>query len=135
MPKITILDLLGSAAVVWGIGLLPAVVTRFLVLKRPVTVSTAAWFSVSAWLLLFFFGYFSWSLVGQEHFFTSHSHGGITLAAFASFYILRKGAVNATNDKPTPSDDKWANIAKQAPPLLRPSLPRKIEVIMKGIQN
>jgi hypothetical protein len=79
-----LLTLLISAILTWGIGLAPPLVTRFAILRHPMTKRGALVFVVVFWL----FNAFLFSALGS----TSRTHGALLLVAWASFAILRKGS-------------------------------------------
>lgn len=76
--------LLISLIITWGIGLMPPLLIRFVLLKRPMgkgpAVGTCALFLIVN-LMIFI-------ALGSE----SKSHGAVALIAIASYYILRKSA-------------------------------------------
>jgi hypothetical protein len=73
-----------SLVLTWGIGLLPPVVTRFGILRRPLEKMPAIIFVVVFWMVNI--GIFvTW--LGSR----SRSHFALSLVAIASYYILRIG--------------------------------------------
>jgi len=78
-----IINLIFSAIFTWGIGLAPPLISRFAILRRPMSKIPAIVFVAIFWFLnLMFF-----TALGSQ----SKTHGGLFFVAIASYYILRAG--------------------------------------------
>lgn len=99
-----------SLFITWGIGLLPPVITRFLILRRCISKIAARVFSVS-FLVLNIIGF---TIMGSE----SKTHAALFLVAFASYAILRYGSADDDREKERLKAEKekvqWQEQAKRA---------------------
>jgi hypothetical protein len=85
------LILILSIIITWFIGLLPPVLIRFVILKRPMDKRSAIGTCVFFW----FFNFFLFTALGSR----SKHHGALLLVAAASYWLLRKGAKNPPVDE------------------------------------
>lgn len=97
-------DLIAGTLVLWGVGLMPALGIRFVLMHRPLSWWLSAFLSAGVWLGLFSLFYWPYYLVDDVASFDSRQHGGIALVALVSYYILRLkrteavGLVSDTSD-------------------------------------
>ena len=95
-------NLLLSFLITWGIGLLPILIIRFLIVRRPIGKYPAGFIC----LVFLIFNVMLFEALGSQ----SKTHGALMLVSFVSFYILRyksnlskiedaKRAEEASNEK------------------------------------
>lgn len=86
-----------SIVITWAIGLLPPILTRYAILRRPLE----RWPAIGLSLLFFFINNIIFiGLLNSKN----KSHHTITTMAFVSYWILRRGASAAPVNKPTEID-------------------------------
>ena len=76
--------LIVSAILTWGIGLAPPLLIRYAFLKRPIGV----WPAIVVCAIFWLFNILLFTALGSR----SKTHAALTLVAFASYWILRKGS-------------------------------------------
>lgn len=77
-----------SFIVTWAVGLIPPLLLRFAIIRKPISKKL----SIFLVILLWFINVVIFTALGSQ----SKSHGALVLVAIASYYILRKGN-NAPN--------------------------------------
>jgi hypothetical protein len=99
-----------SALLTWGIGLLPPLVTRFIILRRCLSRQASTIFSISFLVL----NIIAFTVLGSE----SKTHAALFLVALASFAILRIGSGEDDKERERVSRERekrqWEEQAKRA---------------------
>lgn len=75
----------------WAIGLLPPVLIRYAIMRRPVSKAEA----ICACIVFYFVNIFIFVALGSQ----SKSHAVLILIAFVSYWILRRGIASSQADK------------------------------------
>ena len=73
-----------SILITWGVGLMPPLLIRFIIVQRPISKGWA----IGTAVLFLVFNVMIFTVMGSE----SKTHGALGLVAFVSYMILRKGA-------------------------------------------
>lgn len=71
-----------SFALTWGIGLVPPLLIRYAILRRPMD----KWPAIGACAFFWFFNIIVFTALGSQ----SKTHTALTLVAFVSYWLLRK---------------------------------------------
>jgi len=99
-----------SALLTWGIGLLPPLVTRFIIIRRCLSKQASRIFSISFLVI----NIIAFTIMGSE----SKTHAALFLVALASFAILRIGSEEDDKERERVSGEKekrqWEEQAKRA---------------------
>lgn len=98
------LVLLIGFLITWGIGLIPPLLIRFLILRRPLSRGWAIGVVVLFWI----FNFVLFTAMGSQ----SRTHGALFLVAFVSYYILVKGAKRITSATPSDNDSGYNKVAR-----------------------
>ena len=100
-----ILNLIVSAILTWGIGLAPPLLTRFAILRRPITKVSGIVFVSIFWFL----NLITFIAMGSQ----SKTHGALFFVAVASYYILRSGWKKYEVKVPSQPEHVWGVSQKQ----------------------
>ncbi len=87
-----------SFLLTWATGLLPAILTRYVLVKRPMGKLGAIALSIIAGLGVFTLFWYLHYLAGELESYGNRSHVVLLLVGYASYLILRRGA-NPTKTK------------------------------------
>lgn len=82
MYEIDTTDLILSIILTWGVGLLPPVLIRYAILKRPV----ANWLAIAICIFFWFCNIILFTALGSK----SKTHAGLLMVAGVSFWILQR---------------------------------------------
>jgi len=88
-----------SLVITWGIGLLPPVLIRYAIIRRPLS----KWVAIAVCAVFWFINIIIFTALGSQ----SKTHAALYLIAFASYWILRKEPKLAT-----PSEENTDNSVK-----------------------
>jgi murein L,D-transpeptidase YcbB/YkuD len=98
-----------NIVITWSIGLLPPLVFRYVILKRPIAIWPAIGTSALFWLI----NIFLFTIMGSQ----SKRHGALALIATVSCWILRQGAARkAINVSTQTSGSSASFLADITPP-------------------
>jgi len=82
MYELDLVTIIFSIVLTWGIGLIPPLVIRYAVLKRPME----KWPAIGICIFFWFFNFFLFSALGSQ----SKTHAALAFVAFVSYWLLRK---------------------------------------------
>jgi hypothetical protein len=80
-----------SFLITWGIGLLPPVLIRYAIIRRPLS----KWVAIAVCAVFWFTNIIIFTALGSQ----SKTHAALYLVAFVSYWILRKEPKSATSDE------------------------------------
>lgn len=92
-----------SFVVTWSIGLLPPIIIRYGILKRPI----AQWPAIGTCVLLWAINIILFTALGSQN----KAHGALVLIAFVSYWILRRGVSTKNKQEQKTTSVPAANFA------------------------